>query len=73
MSLYHIYDIVLATHAMYITNSGEILLGIQDAAKELGVVPATIRNWEKQGIFSAKRAKNGYRFFTHDDMTRMRN
>ncbi|MCL2601659.1 MAG: helix-turn-helix domain-containing protein [Treponema sp.] len=58
---------------MYITDSGEILLSIQEAAKEIGVAPATIRNWEKQGLFSAKRAKNGYRFFTHDDMTQMRN
>ena len=58
---------------MYITNSGEMLLNIQEAAKEIGVVPATIRNWEKQGVFTSKRAKNGYRVFDHEDMTRLRN
>jgi DNA-binding transcriptional MerR regulator/quercetin dioxygenase-like cupin family protein len=57
---------------VYITDSGEILLSIQEAAKEIGVVPATIRNWEKQGIFTSKRAENGYRVFDHEDMTRLR-
>ncbi|MDR3343666.1 MAG: helix-turn-helix domain-containing protein [Treponema sp.] len=57
---------------MYITESGEMLLGIQEAAKEIGVAPATIRNWEKNGIFTAKRAKNGYRIFNNDDMELLR-
>jgi DNA-binding transcriptional MerR regulator/quercetin dioxygenase-like cupin family protein len=48
------------------------MLSIREAAKEIGVVPATIRNWEKQGIISSKRIKNGYRVFDHADMTRMR-
>ncbi|MDR0562770.1 MAG: cupin domain-containing protein [Spirochaetaceae bacterium] len=57
---------------MYITDSGGILLTIQEAAKEIGVVPATIRNWEKQGVFTSKRADNGYRVFDHEDMTKLR-
>ncbi|MDR2739281.1 MAG: cupin domain-containing protein [Treponema sp.] len=57
---------------MYVTDSGEIMLSIREAAKEIGVVPATIRNWEKQGIISSKRIKNGYRVFDHVDITRMR-
>ncbi|MDR2486197.1 MAG: helix-turn-helix domain-containing protein, partial [Treponema sp.] len=57
---------------MYITDSGEILLSIQEAAKEIGVVPATIRNWEKQGVFTSKRAGNGYRVFDHEDMIKLR-
>jgi DNA-binding transcriptional MerR regulator/quercetin dioxygenase-like cupin family protein len=57
---------------MYVTESGEILLSIQEAAKEIGVVPATIRNWEKQGVFTSKRAENGYRVFDHEDMTKLR-
>jgi DNA-binding transcriptional MerR regulator/quercetin dioxygenase-like cupin family protein len=57
---------------MYISESGEMLLSIQEAAKEIGVVPATIRNWEKQGIFISKRTGNGYRVFNYEDMTRLR-
>ncbi|MDR2745895.1 MAG: helix-turn-helix domain-containing protein [Treponema sp.] len=57
---------------MYITESDEILLSIQEVAQEIGVVPATIRNWEKQGILTSKRAKNGYRIFDHQDVTRLR-
>jgi transcriptional regulator with XRE-family HTH domain len=57
---------------MYITESGEMLLSIQEAAKEIGVSPATIRNWEKNGIFASKRAKNGYRVFTNEDMEFLR-
>jgi DNA-binding transcriptional MerR regulator/quercetin dioxygenase-like cupin family protein len=49
-----------------------MMLSIREAAKEIGVVPATIRNWEKQGIISSKRIKNGYRVFDHADVTRMR-
>jgi DNA-binding transcriptional MerR regulator/quercetin dioxygenase-like cupin family protein len=48
------------------------MLSIREAAKEIGVVPATIRNWEKQGIISSKRIENGYRVFDHRDITRMR-
>jgi transcriptional regulator with XRE-family HTH domain len=57
---------------MYISESGEMLLSIQEAAKEIGVVPATIRNWEKQGIFTSKRTGNGYRVFNYEEMTRLR-
>ena len=47
-------------------------MNIQEAAKEIGVVPATIRNWERQGILISKRAENGYRIFDPQDMTRLR-
>jgi transcriptional regulator with XRE-family HTH domain len=58
---------------MYITENGEMLLSIQEAAKEIGVAPATIRNWEKNGIFTSKRAENGYRVFTNEDMEFLQN
>jgi DNA-binding transcriptional MerR regulator/quercetin dioxygenase-like cupin family protein len=48
------------------------MLSIREAAKEIGVVPATIRNWEKRGIIASKRIENGYRVFNHADVTRMR-
>jgi DNA-binding transcriptional MerR regulator len=57
---------------VYLTESDEIFLSIQEAAREIGVVPATIRNWERQGILSSKRAENGYRVFDYQDMTRLR-
>jgi DNA-binding transcriptional MerR regulator/quercetin dioxygenase-like cupin family protein len=57
---------------VYLTESDEFFLSIQEAAKEIGVVPATIRNWERQGILTSKRAENGYRIFDHEDMTRLR-
>lgn len=41
---------------------------ISQAAKALGVVPATIRNWEKSGLITAKRSASNYRIFTLDDM-----
>jgi len=51
------------------TNSEDNLtFGINDVAKVLGVVPATIRNWEKTGLFVAKRAENNYRIYTIDDI-----
>jgi transcriptional regulator with XRE-family HTH domain len=57
---------------VYLTESDEIVLSIHEAAKEIGVTPATIRNWERQGILTSKRAENGYRIFDHQDMTRLR-
>jgi DNA-binding transcriptional MerR regulator/quercetin dioxygenase-like cupin family protein len=57
---------------VYLTESDEFFLSIQEAAKEIGVVPATIRNWERQGILMSKRAENGYRVFDHKDMMRLR-
>ncbi|GHT77962.1 MerR family transcriptional regulator [Spirochaetia bacterium] len=57
---------------MYVTESGEIMMSIREAAREIGVVPATIRNWEKRGIIISKRIENGYRVFDHGDVTMMR-
>lgn len=41
---------------------------ISQVAKMLGVVPATIRNWEKNGLITAKRSSSNYRVFTLDDI-----
>ena len=41
---------------------------INQVAEILGVVPATVRNWEKNGLFTAKRSSNNYRFFTPGDL-----
>lgn len=41
---------------------------INDVAKEVGVVPATIRNWEKAGLITVRRSENGYRIFDIQDI-----
>ena len=51
-----------------VTHSDEITFSINEVAKILGVVPTTIRNWEKSGLFTAKRKENNYRVYTFDDI-----
>lgn len=51
-----------------IKNDDELLLNINETAKILNVVPATIRNWEKKGLFTAKRKSNNYRVYSLDDI-----
>lgn len=53
-------------------NKDEMLFNINQIAKELGVVPATLRNWEKRGLFYAKRAENNYRVYSLDDLELLR-
>ncbi len=50
----------------------EMYFTINQVAKQIGVVPATIRNWEKQGLFVAKRTESGYRIYTMGDIERLR-
>ena len=57
---------------MYNTETGEMLYSIKEAAKEIDVSPATIRNWEKKGIFISRRSKNRYRVFDSEDMNVLR-
>lgn len=51
-----------------VNNNDEVLFNINQVAKILGVVPATIRNWEKSGLFTAKRKNNNYRVYSLDDI-----
>ncbi len=53
-------------------NDDELYLTINEVAKQIGVVPATIRNWEKQGLFEARRTEKGYRIFNVNDIERLR-
>ena len=39
-----------------------------EVAAQVGVTPATIRNWEKAGLFSVERTPKGYRKFTFSDI-----
>lgn len=45
-----------------------LTFSINQVAKMLGVVPGTIRNWEKAGLITVKRSDNNYRIFTVDDL-----
>ena len=45
-----------------------ITFTINQVAKILGVVPATIRNWEKNGLIAVRRSPSNYRVFTLDDI-----
>lgn len=46
----------------------ELSFNISQAAKMVGVTPATIRNWEKSGLLTLPRGGNGYRYFTMSDV-----
>lgn len=49
-----------------------ITFSISQVAKMLGVVPGTIRNWEKAGLITVKRSSSNYRIFTVDDLATLR-
>ena len=46
----------------------EIVLTRSEAADYLQVTIDTLRNWELNGLFTAKRKKNGYRIYTESDL-----
>ena len=46
---------------------------IGDLAKELERTPLTIKSWEKKGIIpKAKRDSRGWRYYTEDDLNRIK-
>lgn len=51
-----------------ISNDDTIYLSIKQVAKELYIVPATLRNWEKAGLIKPKRFDNNYRAYTLEDL-----
>ncbi len=53
-------------------HNDSITFSISQVAKMLGVVPGTIRNWEKAGLISVKRSDSNYRIFTVDDLATLR-
>ncbi|MBR4550422.1 MAG: helix-turn-helix domain-containing protein [Oscillospiraceae bacterium] len=53
-------------------HNDSITFSISQVAKMLGVVPGTIRNWEKAGLISVKRSGSNYRLFTVDDLATLR-
>lgn len=52
--------------------NNNIYMNIQQVAKQLYIVPATLRNWEKAGLIKPKRLDNNYRVYTMDDLDLLR-
>ena len=49
-----------------------VFFTIKEVAAQVGVVPATIRNWEKEGVFTAKRSPSGYRIYSVEDIDELK-
>lgn len=49
-----------------------IYLTVSEVAKILNVSSATLRNWEKYGLFSAQRGENRYRYYKLSDIETLR-
>jgi len=50
------------------------IYSISEAARELGLSAEWLRQGEKRGSLPpARRDRNGYRYYTPDDMERLRN
>ena len=43
----------------------------KEAATHLGITIDTLRNWELNGLFKARRKKNGYRIYDEQDLKRL--
>ncbi len=52
----------------------ERIYSISEAARKLGLSAAWLREGEKRGSLPrARRDRNGYRYYTHEDLKRLRN
>lgn len=52
--------------------SGTLTVG--EAAEQLGVTPATLRNWDRAGKLKAQRHPiNGYRLYRKEDIEALQN
>ena len=50
------------------------IYGISEAARELGLSAEWLRQGERRGTLPpAKRDRNGYRYYTEEDLERLRN
>lgn len=50
------------------------IYGISEAARELGITAGWLRKGEKAGVLPrAKRDRNGHRYYTPEDIERLRN
>lgn len=49
-----------------------ICLKRKQASDYLNISMDTLRNWERNGLLKVKRKQNGYRFYTSDDIERLK-
>lgn len=47
------------------------LLGVSEAAEEIGISTDTVRRWEKKGLIKSRRNDNNYRLFSVDEIRRL--
>jgi DNA-binding transcriptional MerR regulator/quercetin dioxygenase-like cupin family protein len=45
---------------------------VGEAARMVGVSPATVRVWEREGLIATGRSPSGYRYFGDEELTRLR-
>ena len=45
---------------------------VGEAARMVGVSPATVRVWEREGLIATSRSSSGYRYFGDEELTRLR-
>ncbi len=45
---------------------------VGEAARMVGVSPATVRVWEREGLIATSRSSSGYRYFGDQELTRLR-
>lgn len=55
-----------------LNSDNNILFNINEVAEMIGVVPATIRNWEENNLIKPKRKDNNYRGFDFDDIEKLK-
>lgn len=52
--------------------AGTLHLNRHDTAACLGITIDTLRNWELNGLLQIKRRQNGYRYYTDEDIRRLK-
>ncbi|HSR22074.1 MAG TPA: MerR family transcriptional regulator, partial [Candidatus Eisenbacteria bacterium] len=45
---------------------------VGEAARMVGVSPATVRVWEREGLIATSRSSSGYRYFGDEELRRLR-
>lgn len=54
------------------TAEQSLCLKRREVSDYLGISMDTLRNWELNGLLRVKRKQNGYRFYTNDDVERLK-
>lgn len=44
---------------------------ISEASRAIGCHPSTLRNYEGRGLFKPRRDRNGFRYFTEEDLKKL--